>query len=180
MRAAQAKLKELGYPIGDVDGVFGPQMRVAVLAFEAENSLVYDGALESVEHKMLMADPTVKSMPVGSREEITVAELKARGSETIAWTTRGKNILKTLVVAPVAGVIDKVGNDGDGAAAALDTLEATRTTATRTSDIFGWVLTPLGLGVCGLVAVLILIYFILDRVEKKRLKDARSGANIAR
>ncbi len=180
VRAAQSRLKELGYPIGDADGVFGPQMRVAVLAFEAENSLVYDGALESIEHKRLLTDPTIKAMPVGSREEITAEELKARGSETIAWTMRGKNILKTLVVAPVAGVIDKLGNDGAGAAAALDTLEATRTTATRTSDIFGWVLTPLGLGVCGLAAFLIVMYFILDRIEKKRLKDARSGANIGR
>ena len=180
VKAAQVRLKELGYPAGDPDGIFGPQMRVAVLAFEAENNLVYDACLETDEHKLLMADAGAKAMPVGSRSELTAEDLKAKGSETVTWVLRCKKIIGTAIVTPIVGVADKLTTDGAGATAALDTLEATRTTASRTSDLLGWVLTPIGLGIGVGVALLVLVYYGLDRIEKKRVADARSGANIAR
>lgn len=180
VKDAQGKLKALGYPVGEVDGAFGPQMRVAVLAFEAENALVYDGVLDTEEHKALMTDASVKAMPVGAREDITAEDLKARGSETLAWTARCRNVLNSLGIGAVVGTVDQVANDGAGAGAALQQLEATRTTATRVSELAGWILTPMGLAVAGGLLLLVGAYLVVGKIEKRRVRDAQTGANLAR
>ena len=43
VKAVQKALKENGYPVGDVDGIYGPQTEAAVLDFQADKGLVPDG-----------------------------------------------------------------------------------------------------------------------------------------
>ena len=43
MTGIQARLSNLGYPCGDVDGIIGPLTRAAVRSFQEDNGLVVDG-----------------------------------------------------------------------------------------------------------------------------------------
>lgn len=52
-KAAQEKLKELGYYTGDVDGSFGPKSQEALKAFQEENDLEVDGKLGPKSKKAL-------------------------------------------------------------------------------------------------------------------------------
>jgi N-acetyl-anhydromuramyl-L-alanine amidase AmpD len=175
VKAAQDKLAELGYPVGACDGQFGPQMRVAVLAFEAENGLQYDAELTPEEHKLLMTDTAAKAMPTGAREDLTVADLKAAGSTTITWTQRIKNSVVGLpLIGAVLGGGDSVAAGGAGANAALEQLEAVQATVARTSSMFSWVVTPTGLIVVGIGLLLVGAYYAADKIEKARLKQAKN------
>lgn len=97
VEAAQQRLAELGYAVGSrradgrFDGQFGPQTRVAVLAFEAENGLPTDGVL-SLDDRQVLESDAAKAMPVGSRAEATADELAAKGSEEIAGARKLKAV----------------------------------------------------------------------------------------
>jgi peptidoglycan hydrolase-like protein with peptidoglycan-binding domain len=43
IRALQTKLKEMGYAVGEIDGMIGDDMRSAVRAFQERNDLAPDG-----------------------------------------------------------------------------------------------------------------------------------------
>jgi N-acetyl-anhydromuramyl-L-alanine amidase AmpD len=179
VKAAQERLRDLSYPVGACDGQFGPLMRVAVLAFEAENGLEYDGVLNEKEHTLLFAD-TAKAMPLGARSEATAKDLRDGGSEIMLWCAR---IKRGILAIPLFGALfggDTIANEGAGTAAVLDSVEQTRQQAVQVSDLFGWVLTPMGLIAIGVLLAGVGIYFGVDFIEKKRLKDHQSGANLGR
>lgn len=50
---AQKKLLALNYPVGSVDGIYGPQTAHAVRAFQVRNALVADGEVGEQTHKAL-------------------------------------------------------------------------------------------------------------------------------
>ena len=109
VEAAQRRLAELGYAVGKIDGVFGSRVRVAVLAFQAENGLATDGQIGPVTQAALTG-ATAKRMPVGERANDTAADLKAAGSQTIATTDAMKTAAK--VSGPVVTAL--VGADSTG------------------------------------------------------------------
>jgi N-acetyl-anhydromuramyl-L-alanine amidase AmpD len=82
VRLAQSRLKTLGYAVGTPDGIFGPRTKAAVLAFESENELTYDGALTVKELAVLYSE-NAKSMPIGEREDATIEDLKETGSNEV-------------------------------------------------------------------------------------------------
>jgi len=43
VRLLQSKLESLGYDVGPIDGIFGPQTEQAVREFQKDNDLVVDG-----------------------------------------------------------------------------------------------------------------------------------------
>lgn len=96
VRKAQERLTALGYALGSADGQFGSRTRAAVLAFEAENKLKTDGALDADELEVLHSDKA-KAMPTAAREDATIADLKNKGSEQVkvggAIKTTGQSVL---------------------------------------------------------------------------------------
>lgn len=77
VRLIQSRLKELRYGmVGIVDGIYGPQTRAAVLAWEMENSTSTDGKIDRDEFDAIMAI-TAKPMAVGEASEKEEAERKA-------------------------------------------------------------------------------------------------------
>lgn len=187
VQAAQTRLSELGYPIGACDGQFGPQMRVAVLAFEAENNMQYDGALASNEHRALMTDPSVKSMPLGARSEATASDLKDKGSSIIKYATWGVRAIRSAAVGGVAVGGDQALNGGAGLASVnssvnsvLDSVDQVHATTDHLTSSAVWALTGKGLLIVGVL----LLGFLLERlfvwIIKSRVKDHQAGANLAR
>lgn len=45
VRKAQKALAKLGYAVGDIDGIYGPQTESAVIAFQSDNGIVADGEI---------------------------------------------------------------------------------------------------------------------------------------
>ncbi len=56
VRRLQAKLKEMGYNIGEIDGMVGDSMRSAVRAYQERNGLVPDGYADPALLKRVEAD----------------------------------------------------------------------------------------------------------------------------
>lgn len=77
VRDLQIKLVGLGYAVGAKDGDFGPRVRDAVMAFQAENGLVSDGIVGA---KTWAAFDTAKKR---AARPVTRNVLVARGSRTI-------------------------------------------------------------------------------------------------
>ena len=50
----EQRLRELGYYQGEVDGQFGAQTRLAVLAFQQASGLTADGVVGETTYRLLM------------------------------------------------------------------------------------------------------------------------------
>lgn len=181
--AAQGKLKDLGYPVGSCDGQFGPQMRVAVLAWEAENGLATDGYLLSSEHKALMTDPDTKGMPVGARASDTASDLKDKGSSIVKYATWGVRTMRTIAAGGAAVGTDQALNGGAGLASVnsmLDQVDQVHSTADHLSSSAAWAFTEKGLLIVGVLALGFLLERLFVWIIKSRVKDHQTGANLAR
>ncbi|MEM8535559.1 MAG: peptidoglycan-binding domain-containing protein, partial [Chloroflexota bacterium] len=56
VQSAQQQLEALGYAIGEVDGIYGPQTEAATRAFQARNSLTVDGIVGPQTWEQLFSD----------------------------------------------------------------------------------------------------------------------------
>ncbi|MGI9504584.1 MAG: peptidoglycan-binding protein [Geminicoccaceae bacterium] len=81
VRHIQETLRELNYPAGKIDSVFGPTTRAALLAFQADNDLAMTGRADEATMAALEVAPS-RSLDQ-TRAEATVADLRAAGSSTI-------------------------------------------------------------------------------------------------
>lgn len=78
----QKTLRDLGYPVGAIDGSFGTTTRGVVLMFQSDNGLETDGL---VGDKTWTALELARPRPVAeTRSEATVEDLRAKGSRTVA------------------------------------------------------------------------------------------------
>lgn len=53
IKKIQLRLTVLGYPCGEVDGIFGPNTELAVKIFQKENQLIVDGLVGPATKKAL-------------------------------------------------------------------------------------------------------------------------------
>jgi N-acetylmuramoyl-L-alanine amidase len=182
VRACQERLRALGYPIGAIDGHFGPQMRVAVLAFEAENGRATDGSLDDADRALLLAIDVVatgsvaKAMPIGAREEATYVPNSQSQADArkVSWFGR------TLA----AVGIGEAGSAVSGLdLSLLDKAEEASSAVTRATKlaapVMGWV-QPRHLVIAGLIVAGCALVWIGRRIEWRRLMDHRIGAHLGR
>lgn len=183
VQVVQERLAELGYPVGSrksngsYDGIFGPQTRVAVLAFEAENGLTTDGAL-SIEERDILESAEAKPFPRGAREEATVADVPPTPQKSMwqqaQWWGRRVAVVATGVAA------DEVAGTG-----VVSTVEQSVGAAERVQSLFGRLNALLG-GIVTprlvLFGILIGIGLMLMRWGGKGLKqlvaDYRAGKHL--
>ncbi|NRQ11617.1 TIGR02594 family protein [Aliiroseovarius sp. xm-v-208] len=159
VKAAQARLKELGYhEVGSIDGIIGPRTRAAILAFRDENALplvpIVDVALEeALEH-------------AASRE---VAPARASGSPQQSRIVAAANAQIGL------GVLGAAGSITSQIAPALNEAEQAQDTASRIFALAGleaWLAVALPwIGMAMFVGVI--IYALKARYA--RIKDHRTG-----
>jgi uncharacterized protein (TIGR02594 family) len=164
----QSKLKEKGYPLGEVDGLFGKLTRDAVMAYQADNGLTVTGAIDGTTADLLLNGNSKRLLP-DDRAQITADELEARGSDTIREANGGKT---TSIVTLIGSVFSYLFAAKDDIASVVATAEGT---AAKAGDLAPYAI-PLFLGAVALV--LLLRHF--SRIKEARVDDARTGKNIGR
>lgn len=172
----QDRLKALGYAgVGVSDGMFGSRTRAAVLAFEAENGLPSDGVLTEYDSEKLYA-AEAKGMPVSSLASASAADLALSGSRIAGATQFGKKLIwRVASFLGLTTTADALLSGGEGATAVLDGADKLRTTATRSTDLLGFLQSDLGLALFVLAIAAAAVWFLLDYIERARVNDAKTG-----
>ncbi len=152
----QDQLTRLGYFAGKVDGEFGRLTESALLAFQAAEGLETDGVAGPLTWAAL---ESAKPRPV---RDVTAADLRARGSETLA---AGDKIDVAAGAAGVTAAITAIKEAADQAAGLLPTL--------RALVVENWPLLIVG-------AALVAIVVWSQRIKRARVRDAQTGANLGR
>lgn len=159
----QKSLKALGYHVGAVDDDFGPLLRTAVMAFQADNHLIEDGiagratfeALEDAEARELSAE----------RQEKTVVQLATDGSR-IAQASVAQGGIGSLLAA-------------GGAVSVLEESTGVVTRITDSLGIFKGVLGDLG-PIIGVAVVVggVLVVLQAMKAGRARRDDHRTAKTL--
>jgi hypothetical protein len=89
----QELLTARGYPVGAIDEDFGPSVRGAVLAFQADNNLTVDGVVGDKTWSSLEVEGNDKPISC-ARQSATVADLREKESRTVRTAdTTGKGAI---------------------------------------------------------------------------------------
>lgn len=174
----QARLSELSFHVGATEGDFGPLTERAVVAFQHAHSLKVDGIVGPRTWEVLAA---TAPPDLGPREQTTAADLKAKGSETVAITVRAKRWLATAFAGNAALAADD--QIGLGIAdAAIAQGEKVKSLATRGADLVGWLPMPSPRLVASLALAVALVigWRWFGRIEWSRVTDARTGRHLGR
>lgn len=175
VKAAQVKLRELGYWPGAEDGDEGSLMRDALLSFQADNHLQVTGTLDDdTWNELEVAGP--KHIPE-SRADASVKTLREKGSETISLTDRVKKWAMGLFGVGTANKLLDDGGPVDQLSTAHDKLESVQWLLEPLKHVWGFVRENEFL-VLALVAVA--IWFAAHEIQKQRVRDEQTGANRGR
>ncbi len=152
----QDDLARLGYFNGRRDEAFGPLTRAAVVGFQADQGLLADGVVGPLTWAAL------ESAAPRPARDVTAADLRARGSETLA---AGDRIDVAAGAAGVTAALAAVKDATDQAAGLLPTL--------RALVVDNWPLLIVG-------AALVAIVVWSQRIKQARVRDAQTGAHLGR
>jgi hypothetical protein len=120
-----------------------------------------------------MTDAAVKPMPVGTREDLTAADLKASGSTIVKYASWGKAAIKFLFGSTIVGLGDAAVGGGQGATAVLDGIDTARATSERFIGFAAWGITPAGIGILLGVGALVGLYYLFNWIIESRVNMAR-------
>lgn len=173
----QNRLTAAGYPCGPIDGHFGKLTERAVAAFQVAHGVSGTGIADASLWATLEA-----AKPVAvARADVTAADLKAAGSETVSITTKAKKVFGTLFGINAALAVDD--QSGFGLAdAAIAQGEKLKGLASRSTDLVGSIpaLSPRMIAAIVAAAALFAVWRWFDRIEKRRVQDAQTGAHVGR
>lgn len=173
----QNRLSAAGFSCGPIDGHFGRLTERAVAAFQVAHGVTGTGIADASLWATLEAAKPVAVV----RADVTAADLKAAGSETISITQRAKKTLGSIFGINAALAADD--QLGLGLVdAAVSKGEQVKGLMSRSTDLVGGVPMP---SARTLVAAIVALLAVLawrewDRVERRRLADAQSGAHLGR
>lgn len=172
VRAAQQRLVELGYQLV-VDDDFGPATEHQVLAFQSDNGLTTDGIIgPATEAALETASPKIER-PDHGREDLTVSDLRQRGSQTVKHADRGG--LLGWVSILFGGAAAAAENEGVVAAVPIVGEQIT-SALTAVRPLTGWLVAHPGIALAVLGAGAV---FITWKIKKRRLHDAKTWRHVA-
>lgn len=201
VRDLQEKLKTLEYPVGTVDGEFGPMTEAAVFEFQSDNGLPANGIADSQTLAALVGGSGPRLAP--ARIRITEAELLEKGSRILADAKSGEWVSVAAGVLGLFGFGDAILRNAGTAAdiaqgATVDPVSATAaansapataaTTATTVAEAGNTLLSGVAdhlhqlVGVqggvwAGLLAAGVMAWRYFNMTAKARVSDHVSGVN---
>ena len=177
----QTRLRDLGYPVGALDGVFGPAMARAVAGFKVDArraGAVLEGEDDSVGPATLAALDSAGPAPLSAeRTGATERDLAAAGSTEVAAGRKGKAAGQAALYTGATLLADMLGVL-DGIKRGLSSITALHATAVPALSALQWglrYLLPIALIVGGVWA-----WRAFGDVIVARLTAHRSGANLGR
>ncbi len=176
----QEQLIAHGYPLGAVDGVFGPMTERALVSWQLQHEMEATGRLDLKNDEIRTAlEETPKDDPVVAAREVTKEDLKERGSKTVESTSFWKTFMGWIFGAGAFagadttsgfGVIDSIVTQG----------EQVKSVAERTSGLMQWVPDTRVLIIIAIAVAAFILYRVFANLEKRRIEDARSGVHLGR
>jgi len=176
VKVIQQRLKDLGYSVGWVDGIYGSRTRAAVLAFQAENKLTVDGIV-GPETRSAMNAEDAAPMPLGDRAEETAEDLREKGSRTIEATDKGKTVAKTGIIGGLGLGAFEAADALTGASELLKDVKELQTLTVGFTEILAFFIDKWYLF---LVLLAYLLWRWFNDVEEARVDDHKSGDNTNR
>ena len=173
----QNRLTAAGYPCGPIDGHFGSLTERAVAAFQVSHGVSGTGIADASLWATLEAAKPVTVV----RADVTAADLKAAGSETVSITSRAKGIFGTLFGVNAALAADD--QSGLGIAdAAIAKGEQVKSLFSRSGELVGAASSVQPRVILAIVIAggLLIVWRWFDAIEKRRVADAQSGAHLGR
>jgi hypothetical protein len=119
----QTRLRDLGYPVGEVDGFYGEQLRRAVILFQDDNELEGQPGAWPSSYEPYLAKA---SHMLPKRRDVTRGDLEAKGDKSISRLNGLQRLMGWIFGGSVvAGVMDgsSVLDSVQGAREALEPLE---------------------------------------------------------
>lgn len=177
VRAAQERLKALGYYPGKTDGQMGSTMQGVLVTFQGDNGLPPTGDLDDDTMTALGSALTQPRPLPASRTDATVEDLREKGSATI----KAADEAETGLSAKMAAGTVTVGVVADTVSKASDAKDSIG----RLPDLAQWALSHALLLAIVVASVVIwlerkAIKAAIDRIRQARLEDHRTGANMGR
>lgn len=176
VKRLQARLSELSYHVGDIEGEFGPLTERAVVAFQHSHSLKVDGMVGPRTWEVL-----AQSAPpdLGPRETVTITDLADKGSRTAATVVKAKKVIGGLFGGnAVLAADDQLGLGIADAAIAQG--EKVKSLVTRGADLTAGLPMPSTRLVVSIVLAIALAvgWQWFNKIGVFRVSDARSGKHI--
>lgn len=180
VKQAQELLTQAGYPCGACDGKFGTLTERALAGFQVAHGLPGTGRLDDATWAALKdAAANPPAAATVARENMTLDDLRERGSETVANADNVSLVGRVLTTTAAVGGADHALNLG-GVDAVLTQVEQVQEMASRTHSLLGLVTSGRFLLIIVLLGLGFLLWRWGRRINWARLKDAVSGANVAR
>jgi peptidoglycan hydrolase-like protein with peptidoglycan-binding domain len=159
-------LRDLRYFAGRRDGDFGPLTDAAVKAFQSDNGLEVDGVVGNRTWAAL-----AKAQPRPERT-VTMKDLRKSGSETIKAADKAEAGVAVGSVATGLALVTQVSDHAKQATAAIGEAQGALD-GLQSALLTYW---PL----IAVAAVLGGVWWSLREIKARRLRDAQTGANVAR
>ncbi|MCS3449837.1 peptidoglycan hydrolase-like protein with peptidoglycan-binding domain [Bradyrhizobium elkanii] len=171
----QSKLKELGYPVGTIDGDWGDLTTGSTSAFQRKEGLKITGHPndETTQH-LENATADQAREPSAERQTATVDDLRAAGSQTVQAADKGSLVSKILVGSGViggasqTGLLDQAKDMAGQAQTAKSVLDSIRDLAAGLAP-YWWV---------GVIVVGFITWRLYGDVIKRRLEDHQAGVHL--
>jgi predicted chitinase len=186
----QARLSELKFQVGAIDGQFGTLTKRALVAFQAEHELQPDGIAGPRTWEVL---EQTAAADLGDRATMTAKDLAAAGSETVSITQKARKLMLAVKGGSAFEFVDQYFDLGilDTAISKGEQVQSLYSRGKALKDSVG---VPEGLMTaptagshvtimlaCALTASLALTAYVwFGRIQTVRVKDARQGNNLAR
>lgn len=173
----QERLKLHGFQVGPVDGVFGKLTERALVAWQLQHGFTPTGKLDPASEELKAALNESTETPETVVRETDAAELKEAGSKTVAKTSFWKNVSGAVFGTSAFAAVDEQ-SGMEIVDTALTQGEHVRGLTERVHSLITWLPDTKTLIILGLCISAFVAYRVIASIEKRRVEDARSGANL--
>lgn len=174
----QQRLMLHGYYPGLVDGIFNVETEKQLVAWQLQHGFTANGVFDpkDAEQRDALNISKVLADDAPPKRDIEVKDLKDRGSETVQTTSWWKGALKWLFGLNAAAAADQA--SGLGAVNSLVSQgENVKSLVDRTGSLVTWMPSTKALVIVGIGIFIYVLYRAFDKIEIRRVTDARTGAN---